>query len=73
MRTTVEENLEFARFIAKKLNMSTAPVRVVLPEKGISLLDREGMPFYDPQATGTLLNELEKSINKTADHQVSKH
>jgi uncharacterized protein (UPF0261 family) len=73
MRTTIEENLEFARFIAEKLNMSTAPVRVVLPEKGVSVLDREGMPFYDPQATGTLLNELEKSINKTADHQVSKH
>jgi predicted TIM-barrel enzyme len=43
-----------------------------LPEKGVSLLDHEGMPFYDPQATGTLLNELEKSINKTADRQVKR-
>jgi uncharacterized protein (UPF0261 family)/predicted TIM-barrel enzyme len=72
MRTTVKENLEFAKFIAEKLNMSTAPVRVVLPEKGVSQLDHEGMPFYDPQATETLLNELEKSINKTADCQVKR-
>eukprot|EP01018_Ginkgo_biloba_P008457 Gb_05923 [translate_table: standard] len=70
MRTTVEENKTSAGFIAKKLNKSSSPVRVLLPEKGVSALDAPGKPFYDPQATGILLDELETSIQKTRERQV---
>ncbi|KAH9319523.1 hypothetical protein KI387_021292, partial [Taxus chinensis] len=70
MRTTMDENKKFADFISKKLNKSSSPVRILLPEKGVSALDAPGKPFYDPKATGTLIDELERSIKKTSDRQV---
>ena len=39
MRTTAEENRSFARWIAEKLNRSTAPLVFLIPEKGVSALD----------------------------------
>ena len=71
MRTTVEENKEAARFIANKINLSAAPIRVLLPEKGISALDCFDKPFYDKDATSSLLVELENVIEKTAERDVS--
>ncbi|CAN6221366.1 unnamed protein product [Urochloa humidicola] len=65
MRTTVEENKKFARFIADKINKSSSTVTVCLPQKGISALDAPGMPFYDPEATSTLLGELNTLIQRT--------
>lgn len=71
IRTTVEENKRFARFIADKLNKSTtSKVRVCLPEKGVSALDAPGMPFWDPEASGTLVNELQSLIHENEDRQV---
>lgn len=70
MRTTVEENKEAARFIAKKINLSTAPVRVLLPEKGVSALDGTGNPFYDKDAMGALMQELENRIEQSSERQV---
>ncbi|KAJ4891079.1 Uncharacterized protein Rs2_30827 [Raphanus sativus] len=74
MRTTVEENKKFARFIADKVNKSTtSKVRVCLPEKGVSALDAPGMPFWDPEASGTLINELQSLIQANEDRQVNKY
>ncbi|CAN1814046.1 ToMV susceptible protein tm-1(GCR26) [Linum perenne] len=70
IRTTSDENKKFAAFIADKLNSSSAKLRVCLPEKGVSALDAKGRPFYDPDATSTLLNELKRLIQKTEDRQV---
>ena len=39
MRTTAEENVAFGEFIAGKLNACAGPVRFLLPEGGVSLLD----------------------------------
>nr|CAB3468009.1 unnamed protein product [Digitaria exilis] len=64
MRTTVEENKKFARFIADKINKSSSKVTVCLPQKGISTIDAPGMPFYDPEATSTLLSELDTLIQR---------
>lgn len=69
VRTTVDENKKFAAFIANKLNKSSK-VCVCLPQKGISALDAPGKPFYDPEATGTLINELQKLIQTNEDRQV---
>ncbi|KAH1082095.1 hypothetical protein J1N35_021856 [Gossypium stocksii] len=69
MRTTVDENKKFAGFIADKLNSSTK-ICVCLPQKGVSALDASGKPFYDPEATGTLLNELQRLIQINEDRQV---
>ncbi|XP_011025844.1 PREDICTED: uncharacterized protein LOC105126622 [Populus euphratica] len=70
MRTTVDENKKFAGFIADKLNKSSSKVRVCLPLKGISALDSPDKPFHDPEATGSLLTELQKLILTTEDRQV---
>lgn len=70
IRTTAEENKKFARFIADKLNKSTSKVRVCLPEKGVSALDAPGKPFYDPEATGALINELQELTQTNEDRQV---
>ncbi|KAH1206413.1 hypothetical protein GmHk_16G046871 [Glycine max] len=55
MRTTVDENRKFADFIANKLKNSSSMICVCLTEKCVSALDAPGKPFYDPEASGTLL------------------
>jgi uncharacterized protein (UPF0261 family) len=62
MRTTIEENREIARWMANKLNRSTSPLRILIPEKGVSMLDAEGQPFYDPVADEALFSELQKQL-----------
>lgn len=71
MRTTVDENKKFAGFIADKLNKSSSKICVCLPQKGVSALDALEKPFYDPEATGTLLNELKRLIHIDEYRQVS--
>ncbi|XP_058227498.1 toMV susceptible protein tm-1(GCR26) isoform X2 [Rhododendron vialii] len=69
MRTTVGENKKFAAFIAEKLNMSSSKISVCLPEKGVSALDAPGKPFYDPEATGALIDELQRLIQTNNDRK----
>ncbi|CAM6093249.1 unnamed protein product [Calypogeia fissa] len=72
MRTTVEENRQFAQFIGQQLNKSSAPVRLLVPEKGVSALDAPGMPFHNPEATRALLEEVEQIVTQTTDRQVKR-
>jgi uncharacterized protein (UPF0261 family) len=65
MRTNVEENLRIAAWIADKLNRSVAPLRLLIPEGGVSLIDVPGQPFYDPEADAALFDELTKRLNVT--------
>jgi len=62
MRTTPEENAEMGRWIGAKLNACAGPVRLLIPEKGISALDVEGGEFRDPEADAALFDALEASI-----------
>ena len=55
MRTNVEENAALGRILAEKVNLSTAPVTVFLPLKGVSQLDSPGGEFWWPEADGALL------------------
>jgi uncharacterized protein (UPF0261 family) len=66
MRTTPEENVQFARWIADKLNRSTSPITVLIPEKGVSAIDAPGQPFHDPAADSALFAELEHRVEQTA-------
>ncbi len=59
MRTTVEENVAAGEFIADKLNRFTGPVRFLLPEGGVSLLDAPGQPFHDPEADEAVFAAIE--------------
>ncbi len=66
MRTNVEENIRIARWITDKLNRSTAPLTVVVPTGGLSLLDVPGQPFHDPEADAALFETLEAELQPTA-------
>ncbi|CAI9110823.1 OLC1v1010912C1 [Oldenlandia corymbosa var. corymbosa] len=70
MRTTADENIKIAAFMAEKLNKSSSKVRICLPEKGISALDAPGKAFYDREVTGTLINEVQKLVQTNDDRQV---
>ncbi|KAL6993524.1 ToMV susceptible protein tm-1(GCR26) [Sarracenia purpurea var. burkii] len=70
MRTTSDENKKFAAFIANKLNKSSSNICVCLPENGISALDAPGKPFFDPEATGDLIDELQRLIQTNEERQV---
>ena len=63
-RTNAQELREIAREVAKKLNQSKGPVALLIPLKGWSSLDREGMPLYDPEADQAFLDELRIHLNK---------
>src|SRR5690606_14929865 len=65
MRTTPEECRRIAEFIAAKLNSCPGPVRFLLPEGGVSLLDAPGQPFHDPEADEVLFQTLEEQVRQT--------
>ncbi|MGV3482837.1 MAG: Tm-1-like ATP-binding domain-containing protein [Planctomycetaceae bacterium] len=65
MRTTVDENRRIAAWIADKLNRSSRPLVVVIPEGGVSLLDAPGQAFHDPEADAALFEELSRRLQVT--------
>ena len=62
MRTTRDENRAFGQFIGERLNAMNGPVRFLLPEGGVSLLDAPGQPFHDPEADNALFEAIEKTV-----------
>src|SRR5258706_7921146 len=70
MRTTAEENRAFAPWIAGKVNRSTSPLTILIPEKGVSMLDAAGQPFHDPAADAALFGELESAVQQTPTRQI---
>lgn len=70
MRTTADENRRMGEWIATKLNACEGPVRFLIPEKGVSIIDVEGQPFYDPDADAALFDALAKSLKQTSRRQL---
>jgi uncharacterized protein (UPF0261 family) len=64
MRTNPDENRQIARWIAGKLNLATAPLVLLIPERGVSMLDAPGKPFHDPEADAALFGELEQALDQ---------
>jgi uncharacterized protein (UPF0261 family) len=62
MRTTPEENAEMGRWIGVKLNACPGPVRLLIPERGVSALDIEGGAFWSPAADAALFGALRETI-----------
>ena len=58
MRTSPEECAELGRILAEKINLSTAPVTVLLPLKAISVISAPGQKFHDPIADRILFTAL---------------
>ena len=65
MRTTPEECKKLGEIIAEKLNKTTGPTALYIPLKGVSAIDVEGMPFYDPAADAALFDALRKNIDRS--------
>ncbi len=65
MRTTVEENIRQAHWIAERLNRCEGEVRFLLPLGGVSALDAPGQPFWDPAADAALFDTLAAELRQT--------
>jgi uncharacterized protein (UPF0261 family) len=65
MRTTVEENIAQARWIAERLNRCEGEVRFLLPMGGVSALDVPGQAFWDPAADVALFDTLANEVRQT--------
>jgi uncharacterized protein (UPF0261 family) len=63
MRTTVEENAELGRRIARKLNAADSPTVLFVPLKGVSAIDVDGQPFRDAEADEALFGALREGID----------
>jgi uncharacterized protein (UPF0261 family) len=63
MRTTPEENVLIAKFIAEKLNRAKGHVCIMLPRGGLSTIDRPGKIFYDPDANAALFDTLKSNLS----------
>jgi uncharacterized protein (UPF0261 family) len=62
LRTDVEENTRMGEMIAAAANAATAPVAIVLPLKGVSMLDSEGGDFWDPEADQACYDAIKKNL-----------
>ena len=62
MRTSPEECAALGKIIAEKANACTAPVTVLLPLRGISIISAEGQPFHDPAADQALFDAIRTNL-----------
>ncbi|NBV21960.1 MAG: UPF0261 family protein [Proteobacteria bacterium] len=62
MRTTPAECTELGRILAAKVNLSTAPVTVLLPQRAISVISAPGQKFHDPAADAALFTALKSGV-----------
>ena len=53
------------RWIGAKLNACNGPVRFLIPEGGVSMIDAPGQPFYDPEADAALFAAIESAVQAT--------
>jgi uncharacterized protein (UPF0261 family) len=63
MRTTADECREIGARIAAQLNASSGPVVLLLPLRGVSMIDRDGQPFHDATADAALFAALREGLN----------
>ena len=64
LRTNAEECAQLGKILAEKVNANKAPVSVLLPLKGISVICQEGQPFYDAEADKALFDAIRSKCTK---------
>lgn len=62
MRTTPAENDRLGKEIAQKASAAHGPTAVLVPLRGVSAIDREGQPFWWPEADQALFQSLRNWI-----------
>ncbi|HEX8940562.1 MAG TPA: Tm-1-like ATP-binding domain-containing protein [Candidatus Limnocylindrales bacterium] len=65
MRTTPQECAQLGEIIAAKLNRSTGPVALFVPLRGVSAIDVEGTPFFDPEADAALFEAIRAHLDRS--------
>ena len=70
MRTTADENRAIGEFLARKLNAMRGPVRFLMPEAGVSAIDKPGQPFHDAEADRVLFATIEQHFRPAADRKL---
>jgi uncharacterized protein (UPF0261 family) len=58
MRTTPEENDRLGREIAEKASAARGPTAILVPLRGVSAIDKEGQPFWWPEADAALFQSV---------------
>lgn len=64
LRTNVEENRKMGEMLAAAANAATAPVAVILPLRGVSMLDSAGNPFWDPEADKACFDAIRANLRQ---------
>ena len=62
LRTNIEENQRIGEMIATAANAATAPVAILLPLEGLSMLDSVGGAFWDPAANAACFDAIKSSL-----------
>ena len=70
MRTTADECRAIGEFIATKLNAMRGPLRFLIPEGGVSAIDKPGQPFHDPDANRVLFTTIEQHFRPGPDRKL---
>jgi uncharacterized protein (UPF0261 family) len=63
MRTTPEECAEIGRITATRLNRAGGPVTVLIPLQGVSAIDKQGGPFYSPDALNAYCSAMKATLS----------
>jgi uncharacterized protein (UPF0261 family) len=72
MRTTPQENRAIGEWMGARINQMEGPVRLLLPEGGVSALDAPDKPFHDPDANAALFEALEQTVRQTAQRRIER-
>jgi uncharacterized protein (UPF0261 family) len=67
MRTTPEENDQLGKEIAEKASAASGPTTVLVPLRGVSAIDKEGGPFWWPEADAALFQSLRNWISPSVE------
>ncbi len=62
MRTNIEENIKIGEMIANAANQSRGPVAILIPLKGVSMLDSPGGDFWDPEADQACYDAIKRNL-----------
>lgn len=62
LRTNVAENIQMGEMIAAAANASAGPIAILLPLRGVSMLDSPGNQFWDPDADQACFNAIKKNL-----------
>ncbi|RYG96061.1 MAG: UPF0261 family protein, partial [Alphaproteobacteria bacterium] len=72
MRTTPDECRAIGEWIGGKLDLCEGPLHLLIPEKGVSALDIEGGPFWDPEADAALFDAVVRTLRPAPNRAIER-